>query len=658
MSGFKVAKRILKKFDFFGVNFSFKYKQEEKYKTSLGGFIFLVFCVVVAVVGIYYFIPFVNRKNFSMVYYSMNLQGAEEINFHKSKAAFGVGFACSVDDDGTKVDDILNFTLNYVIYLKNKDGSRTKKRTVLTTHPCNYGDFYNNFNESLDVIGMSDFMCIDKKDDVIAGIYTDEVFSYYEFSVTAKEDSVTNFNRIDKYLTSNDCRLELYYTDITIDLYDYEEPIKPYINSIFIQLNPTLFLKMNAYFMNQYFQNDNYLVFNFDEADPLVQILYSRYEEYSLYKGTNRGVTKPADYINYAKMYIRADTKKTEIKRKYQKFMEFYADSSSLLIALFEILFIILNFINTFYAEHSVTKNVFLFKELENKHFDVYQKHFEIKELLSLTELFTDKTEKNKNEERKDTEYLKGIESENIKIYNRRREAKIKLQEKEEPTSTEKKLDANVEIKTIRNKNIRVQKMNSYFRRRDKSEDMNNYNMISNRINPTRNDMPSRVRLNLRNSRIGSRNIVPKKMEEFSIERAKLKLSSSFNIFEIFVSNFCRPCMCKNLTLKSALNLKSVDILYKELDIALHVRNMILLDIMNRIILEDHKRDISKFISRPILSLYNDDEKYFNDLNINFCEQDFNNFYDNASEIIQRPQKTKIETKLVSIFYEKLNNLL
>ena len=129
MSGFKVAKRILKKFDFFGVNFSFKYKQEEKYKTSLGGFIFLVFCVVVAVVGIYYFIPFVNRKNFSMVYYSMNLQGAEEINFHESKAAFGVGFACSVDDDGTKVDDILNFTLNYVIYLKNKDGNKNKRNS-------------------------------------------------------------------------------------------------------------------------------------------------------------------------------------------------------------------------------------------------------------------------------------------------------------------------------------------------------------------------------------------------------------------------------------------------------------------------------------------------------------------------------------------------
>ena len=656
MNAIKMVKRFLKKFDVFGVNFAFKYKQEEKYKTSLGGFIFLVFCVVVAVVGIYYFIPFMNRKNFSMVYYSMNLQGAEEINFHESKAAFGVGFACSVDEDGTTVDDILDFTLNYVIYLKNKDGSRSKERTVLTTHPCNYEDFYNNFNDSLDVIGMSDFMCLDKKDDVIAGIYTDEVFSYYEFSVTSKEDSVTNFNRIDKYLTSNDCRLELYYTDITIDLNDYKEPIKPYINSIFIQLNPTLFLKMNAYFMNQYFQNDDYLIFNFDEEDPLVQILYSRYEEYSLYKGTNRGVTKPTDYINYAKMYIRADTKKTEIKRKYQKFMEFYADSSSLLIALFEILFIILQFINTFYAEHSVTKNVFLFKELENKHFDAYQKHIEIKKLLSLTELFIDRREKDKNEQRKDTEYQKGLENENVKIYHRKKEIRLKLQDKEEPLSTEKKLDGNVETKPIRNKNTRVQKMNAYLRRRDRSEDMNN--IITNRINPTRNDMPSRVRLNLRNNIIGARNIVPNKMEEFTLDRTKLKLSSSFNIFEIIVSNFCRPCMPKNLALRSSLNVKSVDILYKELDIALHVRNMILLDIMNRIILEDQKRDISKFISRPLLSLYNDDEKYFNDLNINFCEQDFNNFYDNATEIIQRPQKTKIETKLVSIFHEKLNNLL
>ena len=658
MNAIKLVKHILKKFDVFGVNLSFKYKQENKYKTSLGGFIFLVFCIIVTIVAIYYFIPFINRKNFSMVYYSMNLKGAEGINFHESKAAFAVGFSCSVDEDGTTVDDILNFTLNYVIYLKNKDGTRSKERTILNTHHCNYEDFYNSYNDSLDVIRISDFKCLDKKDDVVAGIYTDEVFSYYEFSVSAKEDSVTNFNRIDKYLTSNDCRLELYYTDITFDLNNYKEPIKTYINSIFLQLNPTLFLKMNVYFMNQYFLDDDYLLYVFDEGDPQIKILYSRYEEYSLYKGTNRGNTKPTDYLDYAKMYIRADTKKTEIKRKYQKIMEFYADASSLMIALFEILYIIFQFINTFYAEHSVTKNVFLFKELENKHFDVFKKHIEIKKLLSLTELFTDRTEKDKNEQRKDTEYLKVLENENNKIYNRRKETKIKLQEIEDTLSTEKKLDTNVEIKKLKNKNIKVPKMNSYSKRRDRSEDINNNYIITNRVNPTRNDIPSRIRLNLKSNLTGSRNIVPSKMEEFTIEKPKPKLSSSFNIFEIIVSKFFSSCMSKNLSLKKTLNLKAVDILNKELDIALHVRNMILLDIMNRIILEDHRKDISKFISRPILSLYQKDSKYFDDLNKNYCKEDFNNFYDKASELIQRPEKTKIEAKLVSIFNEKLNDLL
>ena len=50
---------------------------------------------------------------------------------------------------------------------------------------------------------------------------------------------------IDEYLRSNDCKLQFYYIDITIDLGNYEEPIKPVLNSIFIQLNPTLFIKRN-----------------------------------------------------------------------------------------------------------------------------------------------------------------------------------------------------------------------------------------------------------------------------------------------------------------------------------------------------------------------------------------------------------------------------
>ena len=63
-------------------------------------------------------------------------------------------------------------------------------------------------------------------------------------------------------------------------------------------------------------------------------------------------------------MYVRADLKKTIIKRKYQKFMEFYADATSLLITIYEILVIIFNYIDTFYGYNTVAKKIFFFKDL------------------------------------------------------------------------------------------------------------------------------------------------------------------------------------------------------------------------------------------------------------------------------------------------------
>ena len=102
--------------------------------------------------------------------------------------------------------------------------------------------------------------------------------------------------------------------------------------------------------MNQYLSDDDLLfgVFGEETAEPIIEILYSRYEEYSLYLGLNRSSTRYPTYENYAKVYLRADTKKTEIRRTYQKIVEFFADASSLLVALYELLIIIFNFIDNF----------------------------------------------------------------------------------------------------------------------------------------------------------------------------------------------------------------------------------------------------------------------------------------------------------------------
>ena len=130
---------------------------------------------------------------------------------------------------------------------------------------------------------------------------------------------------------------------IQIYLSNYKEPIKPFLNCVFIQMNPTLFIKRNVFFTNQYLYDDDFLleVFDANEKPSQVKTLFSRYEEYALYIGLNREIKRQQDYINYAKIYMRADLKKTEIRRKYQKITEFYADASSILVAIYEILIII-----------------------------------------------------------------------------------------------------------------------------------------------------------------------------------------------------------------------------------------------------------------------------------------------------------------------------
>jgi len=389
----KCIKGFFQAIDVFGVPYSFKYKKRERYNTSLGGFIFCLFIVGVLIFGIYYFIPFYSRKNYSIIYYSMNMPVTDSIKLSESKASFAIGLACPFEEI-TQVSgkDLFDLQLSYIIYTTDHEGRKNKVKQRLSSHPCNYSDFYNNYNDTFDYMKLNQFECLDKKDDALRGIYTDEVFKYYEFSVLSKNDSVELFKKIDRYLIEQDCRLELYYTDATIDFDNYKEPINPYINSVFIQLNPTLFLKMNVYFKNQYFNDDNFLLFVFDEEqETTMHTLFSRIEDYSLYKGLDRGVSLPYENTKYANIYIRSDTSKTIIKRKYQKVMEFYADYSSLLLALFRALYITFYFINRFYANHSLSKQIFFFKEAENIYFDIDRKSNQIKNIIKLVDPLMEK---------------------------------------------------------------------------------------------------------------------------------------------------------------------------------------------------------------------------------------------------------------------------
>ena len=127
--------------------------------------------------------------------------------------------------------------------------------------------------------------------------------------------------------------------------------------------------------MNYYLINDSKLLHVFEEEEnPLVNTGFSRVEDYSIYKGLNRNSQQSSDYDIYAKLYIRVDNKKVEIKRRYQDIMEFYADSSSLLLSIFWLLGFIMGLYDKLKANHSIGKRLFFFEGVEKNHFTKFKK--------------------------------------------------------------------------------------------------------------------------------------------------------------------------------------------------------------------------------------------------------------------------------------------
>ena len=672
----RTLKKYLSKIDIFGINFTFKYREKEVYQTAMGGFIFFLFLIALIVMGIYYFIPFVNRKNYTIVYYTMNLASTEEVHLFSSESNIAYGLSCEENEDETKkIEDLLYLETKYVYFIKNLDGSYKKDPRNLVTKKCTYNDFYNKYNSQFDYLGLSNFECMQDKDMSVQGIYADQIFSYFEITAKSINASKELTDEIERFLLQNDCKFTFVYTDIIIDLDNYKNPTAQYLNEIFVQLNPTLFIKRNVYFINQDFSNDDYLMFVIGEEDaPVTMPLYSRYEEYGVYKGLNRFETHPDEYDHYSKIYIRADLRKVIINRKYQKFMEFYADSSSLLIAIYEILDIIISYINTFYGHHSIVRRIFFFKELKNgEQFDILRRANSIKDLVRQTDnqktnsqsahsnpkLKEDKNLKNFPPKKTLFRTQKSTKKENINIYNSK--DKIQKGTTKNPSTFKIKISEDIKLNSISSeKKILGNKYNG------NNQDDIKENYPKYKINALKRNSNENVLLNFANNDkkgFESNESIRTDVEEISgesekSEHKKEKIQNSFNIFEIVLSQFFCCFLCGNLKVKNDMNEKANKIIFKKMDVVTYVRNMILFDLFNQNSLDDNKKNIINFLSRPIISKDKKVKHKFAEFYGNYREKDFNKFYDSVQELVKNPKKNEGEIGLISISNEHLKDFL
>ena len=618
----KALNEFLRKFDLFGVLLTFKYKSKEKYTTILGGIVTLLFIVLALIISILNFIPFYNRKNFTTIYYTLKLAETERIIFDKSKVAFSIGLNCWKAYDGTKAEDLFDVSYIYNYYIV-ENGTWKKNIDIMTKHPCTHSDFYNDFNKSFDDNQVNNYFCLDDFSRPVEGIFTSPPFAYYEFDVYAKNNSKILLDKIENYLIENDCKLQIYYIDKTIDIDDYENPIKSYLETDFIQLNPTLSTRRNIYFMNQHlYDDDSFISLITDENNEETQLssIYSRYDEYSLYQGLNR-TNISSDYLNWAKVYFRADTRKIDVKRKYQGIMEFYADASSLLIAFYDIIFIIINYINTFYAELSISKKIFFFKELDT---DLNPR----KSFKKINKFLFQKNKKSKYQN-----FPKQIRKTLFLDSNSEYSNKIEK-------NSSNNLSSKNGIKMLNiNKFDVMSDSNKRFFDKLKLQKLQIDN-IFHQSNIENNNIKSNMKYN--NS---------KKIEKMKPK----KINYDYNIFEFIFLPFCKCYLSKNLELKKNYNEKSSNFLRNNLDIVSYVRNQILFNIINEIILDEKTKSIVNFLCHPVISKNKEPKDNFFDIYRIYEEKDFNKFSQELLDLIQKPNKSVREKKLIRLSNNHLN---
>ena len=372
-----------KKFDKFGEKFSFKYNGYDKYSTRVGGFICLIICLISLSNFILYFIPFILKKNFTLQFYTINLEHTEEINLEKS---FIFGIDCGNKALTQKAYD------NY-FDLKVEFKSKDNTNIMIPTKKCEKKDLDEKLNETLinnltiNELGIEDFHCLLNKTNKVEGIYTDQNFTCYKITVSAKAGKT--FNEINNFLYGNgkkDCKLQFYYVDYSIDIENYSEPIKPLINSLFLQLNPDFYIKKNVFFMNYHFKSDYRLfhIFEFDKSqkDEINKTGFSRVEDYFLYKGVDTS-SNLSEKDKFAKLFVRVDNKKMEIKREYQNLLDFYAENSAFWVSLFDALNIILTIYNDFHANRSMSRKLFFFEEKEDNKFNSLKRRSSVSSNLS-----------------------------------------------------------------------------------------------------------------------------------------------------------------------------------------------------------------------------------------------------------------------------------
>ena len=694
---------IIKKFDYIGKTFNFRYKSHENYRSLTGGVFYICFLILTLIYSILNLDYLLTRINKSIINYDTIISPTDKMNFLNYSFSIGFSITCNKYDEtiNTPLNDLFKMTFKYVYRGKNENS--IKKNIGL--HLCNYSDFTSTLIKKSEVekfVESGQYYCPDNLNDTISGIYEDDIFAYYEFTLSAKKTD--NFTIYYNLLSNYDCKSHFLTSQIALDLNNYSYPIMNFLTDIFSQINPLSYNKRNVFLKIAEFQSSKNLYIL--DYNTKYYMHYSRYEDYSLYKPKERFDDQVFDYPNFVTLYFRADNERKSISRKYKTLPEYSSEVFTTLSVIYIALFLFISIVNSFYANHSIMQEFFQFKKIEkNNKNEVFTKlkirlsENRIQRLSRMSKIaefgsFGPGELETQSLFVKIKHRKKSLTDANLHQFSNFLSSANDNNNNENNKNNNNNNDNNININNINNgsnNNCNLIRVTTTEKNNIITSDENHNNSNNKMINPNYirskyyspsnssfNSVEKLNKLSLFNNAEKDKSplsnqdilkiysyqnkIVKSGSNFFSKKHRKNqeKIDLNYSIIEIIISMCCPYFSTKKLETKNKLLEKAKSKLFNGLDILTYLRNLQRTEYLNYLLLEPYQNILIGYMTKPSISLdYQFDifEHLKSKYNPNFNYGNVEDFLRSYNLLSQIKNKTNVDTRLYNIVNIELENL-
>ncbi|CAD8120490.1 unnamed protein product [Paramecium sonneborni] len=187
------CKQGLRQIDIFGQTINLSFRQEEQYKTSIGGF--LSICMIATIISFFY-------SNIINFFAKLNVTSTSEFTFSNDPDILSLDknnfmFAVQIEQDNFTTNPFFNITVEQRHYYRFPNGTQYRHPKIyIDLVPCTVEHFSHlfeqysvNFTDQFEQQNLRNFLCpnldfIHSQNLTVGGVWTSDDYYFLKFSVT------------------------------------------------------------------------------------------------------------------------------------------------------------------------------------------------------------------------------------------------------------------------------------------------------------------------------------------------------------------------------------------------------------------------------------------------------------------------------------------